>query len=77
MPDKNLRPASRESIVFALSHGLLYNTVGNPHRHRSELAATLATEIFRRQLERQGFVSMRTRVADDGARAEGRQLQTR
>ena len=46
MSDSTLRPATREDIVFALSYGLRYTTVGRPPRHGSELAATVAAELL-------------------------------
>ena len=59
MPDDTLRPATREDIVFALSYGLRFNTVGRPHRLASEITAQVTAEMLVQHLERNGFVLMR------------------
>ena len=59
MPDDTLRPATREDILFALSYGLRFNTVGKPHRLASEVTAQVTAEMLVQHLERNGFVLMR------------------
>ena len=59
MTEEHLRPATREDIVFALSYGLRFNTVGKPHRLASELTARVTAEMLVQHLERNGFVLMR------------------
>ena len=59
MPDDTLRPATREDILFALSYGLRFNTVGRPHRLASEVTAQVTAEMLVQHLERNGFVLMR------------------
>ncbi len=51
MPDDTLRPASRESALFAIGRAL--NT-----RHGHELSATIAAEVVLAAIERQGMVVM-------------------
>ncbi len=51
MPDDTLRPASRESALFAI--GTALNT-----RHGHEMAATIAAEVVLAAIERQGMVVM-------------------
>ncbi len=65
--DRPLRPATREDLLYTLSYGLRFNTVGKPHRHASELAASLAAELLVQHLERSGFVIMRAPPARDSS----------
>ncbi len=51
MPDDTLRPASRESALFAI--GCALNT-----RHGHEMAATIAAEVVLATIEKQGLVLM-------------------
>jgi hypothetical protein len=59
MPSDDLRPATREDILFTLSYGLRFNTVGRPHRLASEVTAQVTAEMLLQHLERNGYVLMR------------------
>lgn len=51
MPDDILRPASRESALFAIGRAL-------DTRHGHEMAATIAAEVVLATIEKQGMVLM-------------------
>lgn len=54
-----LRPATRNEIMNAMMHGLVYGRDGKRTRHNNDFFAKVGAEVLIDHLERSGFVLMK------------------